>query len=79
MARKMPIAVRTLLGTSLPSLGFTVTYAPRPDGAWFMETFGTELKLKILFFFSREIVISARNRDFEKTHVTAHILTEEKH
>ena len=78
MARKIPFAVRTLLGTSLPGLGFTVTYAPQPDGVWFPETFGTEFKLKILFFFSREILISARNRDFEKTHVTSHILTEEK-
>jgi len=78
MARKIPFAVRTLLGTSLPGLGFTVTYAPQADGVWFPETFGTEFKLKIFFFFSREIIISARNRNFEKTHVTSHILPEEK-
>ena len=75
MARKLPFAVRTLLGTSLPGLGFTVIYAPQPDGVWFPVSFGTEFKLKVLFFFSREITISAENRDFVKTHVTSRILT----
>ena len=35
MARKVPLAVRTLLGTNLPGLGFSVVYAPQPDGVWF--------------------------------------------
>ena len=73
MARNIPFAVRTLLGTSLPGLGFSVTYAPQPDGVWFPVTFGTEFKLNILFFFHREIIIDAHNLDFEKTHVTSTI------
>ena len=32
MARKIPFVVRTLLGTNVPGLGFTVTYAPQSDG-----------------------------------------------
>ena len=74
MAEQLPFAVHTLLGTSLPGLGFTVTYEPQADGTWFPSTFGTEFKIHVLFFFSREIVIEARNRDFERTHVTATIL-----
>ena len=74
MARNMPFAVRTLLGTSLPGLGFTVVYAPQPDGVWFPVSFATEFKLHVLFFFSREIIIDAQNRDFEKTHVSSKIV-----
>ena len=74
MARKIPFAVRTLLGTNLPGLGFTVTYAPQPDGIWFPATFSTEFKIHVLFFFNREIILDAENRDFEKTHVTSRIV-----
>jgi hypothetical protein len=74
MARNIPFAVRTLLGTSLPGLGFTVVYAPQPDGVWFPVSFGTEFKLHVLFFFSREIIIDAQNSDFEKTHVNSKII-----
>lgn len=74
MSRKVPFAVRTLLGTNFPGLGFTVMYAPQPDGVWFPVSFGTEFKIDLLFFFRRQVIISAENRDFQKTHVTAHIL-----
>ena len=74
MSRKIPFAVRTLLGTSLPGLGFTVIYAPQPDGVWFPVSFGTEFKLHVFFFLNREIVISAENRDFAKTHVSSQIV-----
>jgi hypothetical protein len=74
MARKIPFVVRTLLGTNLPGLGFTVTYAPQPDGVWFPITFSTEFKIHVLYFFHREIILNAENRDFEKTHVTSRIV-----
>lgn len=74
ISRKIPFAVRTFLGTNFPGLGFTVTYAPQPDGVWFPVTFSTEFKIEVLFFFRRNIVIDAQNRDFEKTHVTSRIL-----
>ena len=78
MARKVPLAVRTLLGTNVPGLGFIITYAPQPEGVWFPVTLGTEFKLHVLFFFSREILISVQNRDFEKTHVTSRIIPAEE-
>lgn len=74
MARKIPIAVRTLLGTSVPGLGFTIVYAPQPDGVWFPVSLGTEFKLHVLFFFSRQIIIDAQNRSFEKTHVNTRMV-----
>ena len=75
MSRKIPIAVRALLGTNVPGLGFTVIYAPQPDGVWLPVSFGTEFKIHVLFFFNREIVISAENKGFEKTHVTSTIIS----
>ena len=69
-ARKIPFAVRTLLGVNLPGLGFTVVYAPQQDKVWFPVSFGTEFKIKVLFFFSREILIAVDNGHFERTHVT---------
>jgi len=77
VARKIPLAVRTLLGTSVPGLGFTVVYAPQGDGVWFPVSLGTEFKLHVLFFFSREIVIDAENREFEKTHASATMVPED--
>ncbi|HKO19753.1 MAG TPA: hypothetical protein VJU82_12790, partial [Acidobacteriaceae bacterium] len=74
MARNLPFGVRTLLGTSLPGLGFTVIYAPQEGGVWFPVSFGTEFKLHILFFFNRQITLSAENRDFEQTHVNSKVL-----
>jgi hypothetical protein len=78
MSRQIPFAVRTLLGTSLPNLGFTVIYAPepsdKPGAIWFPISFGTEFKMHILFFLNREITLNVENHDFEKTHVTSKIL-----
>lgn len=74
LSRRIPLAVRMLLGTNVPGLGFTVVYAPQPDGVWFPVSFSTEFKIHVLFFFRRTILIDAWNRDFEKTHVTARIL-----
>lgn len=76
MARKIPFAVRTLLGTNVPGLGFTVTYAPQPDGVWFPVTFSTEFKIHVLYFFHRQVFLNAENREFEKTHVTSRIVGE---
>jgi hypothetical protein len=79
LSKNILLAVRLLLGTSVPGLGFTVTYAPQPsnqpDALWFPSTFGTEFKVHVFFFvLNREIVIDAQNRDFEKTHTSSKIV-----
>jgi hypothetical protein len=74
MARQVPFAVRTFLGTNVPGLGFTVVYAPQPDGVWFPTSFSSEFKIHVLYFFHRDILLNAENRDFEKTHVTSRML-----
>ena len=74
MSRKIPLAVRTLLGTDLPGLGFSVTYGRQPDGVWFPVSFGTEFRMRVLFFLARDISMSLENTDFEKTHSDVKIL-----
>jgi hypothetical protein len=74
MSRKIPLAVRTLLGTNLPGLGFSVTYDREPDGVWFPVSFGTEFRMRVLFFIARDISMSLANAHFEKTHADVRIL-----
>ena len=74
MSRKIPLAVRTLLGTNLPGLGFSVTYDREPDGVWFPVSFGTEFRMRVLFFITRDISMSLANMHFEKTHSDVRIL-----
>jgi hypothetical protein len=74
MSRKIPIGVRVLLGTNLPGLGFSVTYARQPDGVWFPVSFGTEFRMRVLFFIARDLSMSLENTHFEKTHSEMRIL-----
>jgi hypothetical protein len=74
MSRKIPIGVRVLLGTNLPGLGFSVTYARQPDGVWFPVSFGTEFRMRVLFLIARDISMSLENTHFEKTHSDVRIL-----
>jgi hypothetical protein len=69
LSRKIPFFVRTALGTDLPGVGFSVTYKRQPDGVWFPASFGTEFRLKAVFFIKRDISVSLQNSGFEHTHV----------
>jgi hypothetical protein len=71
--RKIPLAVRTLLGTDVPGVGFSVHYRRQPDGVWFPVSFGTEFRLRALFMIKRDISMSLENRNFERTHVDTKI------
>jgi hypothetical protein len=71
LSRKIPFLIRTTLGTDLPGVGFSVTYKRQPDGVWFPATFGTEFRLKAVFFIKRDISVSLQNSDFAHTHVNS--------
>jgi hypothetical protein len=73
LSRRIPFAVRTLLGTDLPGIGFSVQYKRQEDGVWFPSSFGTEFRLKVLYFLNRDISLSMDNRDFQRTHVDSKI------
>jgi hypothetical protein len=73
LSRRIPFMVRTLLGTDLPGLGFNVVYQRQEDGVWFPATFGTEFRIRAIFFINREISISLENSGFQRTHVKSTI------
>lgn len=69
LSRRIPFAVRTMLGTDLPGVGFNVVYSRQEDGVWFPVTFGTEFRIHVLFFFNRQVSVALENSRFERTHV----------
>jgi hypothetical protein len=69
LSRRIPFAIRTLLGTDVPGVGFNVVYQRREDGVWFPASFGTEFRLHVLFFINREVSVSLENTGFQHTHV----------
>lgn len=69
LSRRIPLAVRTLLGTDVPGVGFNVVYKRQEDGVWFPATFGTEFRIRALFFINRQVSVSLENSSFERTHV----------
>ena len=69
LSRRIPFAVRTLLGTDVPGIGFNVVYKRQADGVWFPSTFGTEFRLHAVFFTNRDISVSCENSGFQRTHV----------
>jgi hypothetical protein len=74
LSRKIPLFVRTLLGTDLPGLGFNVEYRRFDQGVWFPVSFGTEFRLRAVFFINRDITVSLENSAFERAKVQSKIL-----
>jgi len=69
LSRRIPLAIRTLLGTDVPGVGFNVVYKRQEDGVWFPATLGTEFRIRALFFINRDVSVSLENSGFERTHV----------
>lgn len=73
LARGIPIWVRTVLGTNLPGLGFSVEYREFGDGAWFPVSYGAEFNVRIFFVYSRRVSISLLNTEFRRANVTSSV------
>src|SRR5208283_3247462 len=69
LSRKIPLFVRTLLGTDLPGLGFNVEYRRFDEGVWFPVSFGTEFRLRAVFFINRDITVALENSAFQRAKV----------
>jgi hypothetical protein len=74
LSRRIPLWVRTMLGTNLPGIGFNVQYRRFNDGVWFPVSFGTEFRLHVLFFINREISVSLENSGFHRARSESKIL-----
>ncbi len=73
LSRRVPFAIRTLLGTDLPGIGFTVRYRRFDDGVWFPVSFGSEFGLHIVFFLKRQISVSMESMGFRRTRVESSV------
>lgn len=73
LSRKFPLFVRTLLGTDLPGLGFSTRYKRVDKDVWFPVSFGTEFRLRAVFFINRNISLSLENRNFKRTSAESQI------
>jgi hypothetical protein len=65
LSRRLPLAVRTLLGTDVPGIGFNVSYRRLEKDIWFPVSFGTEFRLRAVFFINRVITVSLENKNFK--------------
>lgn len=77
LSRRIPFAVRAFLGTDVPGLGFSVHYRRVADGVWFPVSFGTEFRLRAVFFINRDITMSLENSDFKRATAESTIHYEE--
>lgn len=73
LARRLPLMIRSLLGTDVPDIGFNVVYQRQPDGVWFPATVGTEFRVRAEFVINRQVSVSLENSAFERTHVVSRI------
>jgi hypothetical protein len=73
LAWGMPLAVKTLLGTNIKGLGFSVSYEKFADGVWFPVSYGGEFDVRAVFFYKRTMAISMVNTDFRRTDVKSEI------
>ena len=73
LAWKMPLAVKTLLGTNVSGVGFNVAYEKFADGLWFPVSYGGEFEFRAVFFYKRTMTISMVNSDFRRADVNSKI------
>ena len=73
LAFRIPLAVKTLLGTDVKGLGFSVTYQKFEDGVWFPVSYGGEFEVRAVFFYKRTISVNMTNTDFHRTNVKSNV------
>ena len=73
LAFKMPLLVKTLLGTDIKGLGFSVAYRKFEDGVWFPVSYGGEFEIRAVFFYKRTISVAMVNGDFKRTSVNSSV------
>ena len=66
---KIPMLVKTMLGTNVKQIGFKVTYQKVADGIWFPASYGGELEFRAVFMYARTVGIGLQNSEFYRTKV----------
>src|SRR4029079_14478858 len=73
LAVKIPLAVKTLLGTDIKGLGFAITYQKFDEGVWFPVSYGGEFEIRAVFFYKRTISVNMVNTSFRRTNVSSNV------
>jgi hypothetical protein len=73
LSRKLPFAVRTMLGSDVHGLGFSVQYRRVDKDLWFPSSYGTEFSVHALFLLNRTITESMENLNFRRATVESRI------
>jgi len=77
LSHRIPFAVRTLLGTDLPGIGYNLNLQRVDEGVWLPSSYGSEFTLHVLFFLNREVNVSMESSGFRRTNLdaAAHVAT----
>ncbi len=70
---KVPMLIKTLLGTNVQQLGFKITYKKFDEGLWFPVTYGGEFRFRGVFFYARRVGISLQNSGFQRAVVESKV------
>ena len=73
LAARIPLVIRTLLGTNIKELGFSIAYQKFDEGVWFPVSYGGEFEVRAVFFYKRTISVNLVNSDFRRTNVTSNV------
>jgi hypothetical protein len=73
LSRKLPLAVRTMLGTDVHGLGYNINYTRVDKDLWFPSTYGTEFSLRVLFLLNRTLTESTENMNFRRANVESSV------
>jgi hypothetical protein len=73
LSKHIPFLVRTMLGTDLPGLGFNVQYRRVEKDVWFPVSFGSEFRLRAVFFIKRDISMSMEASGFQKAQIDSKV------
>jgi hypothetical protein len=73
LSRKLPLAVRTMLGTDVHGLGLNVQYTRVDKEIWFPASYGSEFAIHALFFINRTFTESTENSKFRRASVDSRI------
>jgi hypothetical protein len=73
LAIRIPLVVKTLLGTDIKGLGFAVSYQKFEDGVWFPVSYGGEFEVRAVFFYKRRISVNLTNTEFRRASVNSSV------
>lgn len=73
LSRRLPLGVRTMLGTDVPGLGFNIQYTRVDKDLWFPSSYGTEFAVHALFLLNRTFSESMENTNFRRATVESRI------